>query len=146
MSAVLAALFPSHRAGDSVRTRLVTDGFPTDRVELTSREDLGPADMVPADSLTEKLVRHFTQFFPGNRSAQLLSRGVLEGHAVITVQPRGEIETRRALEILEQAGPMELRERDLEKRTMERAASPSQKPLIPGVRKILIGPTREGPS
>jgi hypothetical protein len=143
MSAVLAALFPDHHTAESVRTRLVNDGFPTDRVELTSREDLGQANIVPADSMPEKLARHFGQFFPKNRSAQLLCRGVLDGHAVVAVQPRGDIETKRAMQILEQSGPMELRERDLDKQTLERAASPSKAPIIPGVEKILVGSGRE---
>lgn len=38
MRAVVAALFPSHEDAEGVRTRLVADGFPTDRVDLTSRE------------------------------------------------------------------------------------------------------------
>ncbi len=36
MSAVLLAVFNEYGVADRVRTRLVGDGFPTDRVELTA--------------------------------------------------------------------------------------------------------------
>lgn len=143
MSAVMAALFPSHRIAVAVRTRLVEDGFPTDRVELASREDPGHAEVVPAADIAEKLRLHFRQLFPEEQDAEateLLCRGILEGRAVIAVHPRGDIETERAREILEQAGPVELRARDLDKQPMERAASPDNETIIPNVRKILLGP------
>lgn len=143
MSAVLAALFPSHQIADQVRMRLVEDGFPTDRIELASRQEAGQAELVPAGTLGEKLSLHFRQLFPAAEDTgaiQLLSRGVMEGRAVIAVHPRGDIETKRALEILEQAGPVELRATDLGNQPMERAASPSEETVIPNVRKILLGP------
>ena len=143
MSAVLAALFPNHQIAVAVRTRLVEDGFPTDRVELASRQDPSPADVVPAKDMADKLRLHFRQLFPADTDAEatdLLCKGVLEGRAVIAVHPRGDIETERAREILEQAGPVELRSRDLENQPMERAASPDKETIIPNVRKILLGP------
>jgi len=145
MSAVLAALFPSHAVAVNVRTRLVTDGFPTDRVELTSHEEAKQADLVPADSMTEKLLLHFQQLFPASEdieATRALCHGVTTGGAVIAVHPRGDIETRRAMEILEQAGPVELRAADLENQTMEHAASRSNETVIPHARKILLGPGR----
>ena len=36
MSALVVALYDNHAAAERVRTRLVQEGFPTDRVELTS--------------------------------------------------------------------------------------------------------------
>ena len=143
MSAVLAALYPDHESAERVRTRLVEDGFPTDRVELASRQDLGQANLVPAATTAEKLTLHFRQLFPSKedvQATQVLSRGVLEGRAVIAVHPRGDLETQRALQILEQADPLELRESDLENQPMERAASPSNTPLVANIRKILLGP------
>ena len=145
MSAVLAALFPSHEIAERVRTRLVTDGFPTDRVELSSRKEARQAQLVPASTMAEKLTLHFRQLFPAAEDAgvtHLLCQGILEGRAVIAVHPRGDIETQRALEILEEAGPVELRSRDLDNQPMERAASPSNETLIPNARKILLGPGR----
>lgn len=143
MSAVLAALFPSHAVAEGVRTRLVADGFPTDRVELTSREEAKQADLVPAESMTEKLMLHFQQLFPAGEDAEAtrtLCRGVTIGGAVIAVHPRGDIETRRAVELLEEAGPIELRATDLDNQTMEHAASRSNETVIPRARKILLGP------
>jgi len=143
MSAVLAALFPSHQIAVAVRTRLVEDGFPTDRVELASRQDPGHADVVPAKDIADKLRLHFRQLFPAEEDAEateVLCRGILEGRAVIAVHPRGDIETQRAREILEQADPVELRARDLDKQPMDRAASPDNQTIIPNVRKILLGP------
>jgi hypothetical protein len=143
MSAVIAALFTEHDTAQRVRTRLVQDGFPTDRVSLTSRQEPGQAQVVPAHSITEKLIQHFRQFFQGPEAeacAQLFARGVLEGHSVIAVQPRGTVETERAFEILRAAGPLELHESDLDNQTMEQAASPSDKPVIPGAEKIVTGP------
>jgi hypothetical protein len=96
MSAVLAALFPSHQVAVAVRTRLVEDGFPTDRVELASRQDPGPSDVVPAKDMADKLRLHFRQLFPADEDAEateVLCRGILEGRAVIAVHPRGDIET-----------------------------------------------------
>lgn len=145
MSAVLAALFSSHEVAVGVRTRLVTDGFPTDRVELTSRMEAHQAKLVPAESMTEKLILHFQQLFPAKEDAEAtraLCDGVTQGGAVIAVHPRGEIETQRAMEILEDAGPRELRSTDLDNQTMEHAASRSNDTVIPNVRKILLGPGR----
>jgi hypothetical protein len=145
MSAVLAALFSNHEVAVGVRTRLVTDGFPTDRVELTSRKEAQQAKLVPADSMAEKLILHFQQLFPAKEDAdatRALCHGVTQGGAVIAVHPRGEIETQRAMEILEDAGPMELRSTDLDNQTMEHAASRSNDTVIPNVRKILLGPGR----
>jgi hypothetical protein len=65
-------------------------------------------------------------------SATALSR-----RAVIAVHPRGDIETQRAIEILEHAGPVELRSADLENQSMEHAASRSNQTVIPNARKFL---------
>jgi hypothetical protein len=145
MSAVLAALFPNHEVAEGVRTRLVTDGFPTDRVELTSRREAHQAELVPGESLTEKLMLHFQQLCPATEDAdatRALCHGVTTGGAVIAVHPRGDIETKRAIEILEQAGPVDLRATDLENQTMEHAASRSNETVIPHARTILLGPGR----
>jgi hypothetical protein len=141
MGALVAAMFPDHQTAEGVRTRLVRDGFPTDRVELTSDKELGHAKVVPAPTVPEKLSQHFRQLFQGDdqeQSAQLLSRCVLEGRAVITVQPRGDVETQRAFEILEQEGPLALRERDLDDQTLERAAAPKESKVLPWIAKVMV--------
>ena len=48
MSAVILAVFSEYGAADRVRTRLVSDGFPTDRVELTASSEPGRAGLHPA--------------------------------------------------------------------------------------------------
>src|SRR5579872_5971741 len=116
MSAVLTALYSNHETAEQVRTRLVQDGFPTDRVQLTSRQELGQADVAPAKELPEKLKQYFHQLFQNERaqrSAQRLERAVLDGGAVIAVHPRGDVETQRALALMEDSGPVEFRASDL---------------------------------
>jgi len=54
MSAVLLAVFNEYGVADRVRTRLVGDGFPTDRVELTASCEPGRAGLHPAASARAK--------------------------------------------------------------------------------------------
>lgn len=145
MSAVLVAVFADHAAAEGVRTRLVKDGFPTDRVELTSAQELGHAKLVPRDSLGEKLAEYFRKLFQtGNdstdeHSVQLFQRAVLDGKAALAVHPRGDIETQRALQLLNEAGPVEVRGADLQNQTFEHAATESETPVT-WVGKVLAAP------
>src|ERR1700722_19189851 len=106
MSAVLVAVFSDHATAEGVRTRLVNDGFPTDRVELTSSQELGQAKLVPRQSVGEKLTEYFGKLFQtGNDnsdelSVRLLAHAVLDGKAALAVHPRGDAETQRALGLL----------------------------------------------
>jgi hypothetical protein len=50
MSAVILAVFNDYETADRVRTNLVRDGFPTDRVELTAPCELGRVACEPAHS------------------------------------------------------------------------------------------------
>jgi hypothetical protein len=145
MSAVLVAVFKDHATAEGARTRLVTDGFPTDRVELTCSQELGQVALIPRESTGEKLLEYFRQLFQQNsghaeRSTELLQRAVLDGKAVLAVQPRGDVETRRALELLNEAGPDQLRGTDLENQTLEFAASETETPGITWIGKVLAGP------
>lgn len=148
MSAVLVAAFNDHATAERVRTRLVQDGFPTDRVQLTSLQELGQVKMVPRASVGEKLTEYFGNLFHsgsaaggnGQRSVQLFQRAVLDGNAAITVQPRGDIETQRALELLNDAGPVELRGADLQKQTLEHAATETDTPIVTWMGKVLAAP------
>jgi len=125
MSAVLAALYADHNSAVKVRTRLVQDGFPTDRVELTSQQELGQARLVPVAAVSDKLTQYFQQLFP-DQGAQVpveqLQSAVMDGQAVIAVHPRGDVETQRAVEILNQAEPVQIASQDLDKQRFERAA------------------------
>ena len=146
MSAVLIAAFRNHAVAEDLRTRAVADGFPTDRVQLTSREELAQAELVPRADLGEKLTLYFRALLQtggqgaGEASVRLFQRAVLDGKAVIAIQPRGDLETRRALELLNQAGPVELRSADLDNQTFEHAATAAETPILTWLGKVLAAP------
>jgi hypothetical protein len=129
MSAVLVAVFKEYGVADRVRTRLVKDGFPTDRVELTSARDPGRAALEPAISTRTKVEQYFRTLLSGEREQQFvkaLVERIERGAAAVAVHPRGTIETTRAAEILEQAGAVEVVAHDLEDQSFEQAASPDE--------------------
>jgi len=148
MSAVLVAAFSDHATAERVRTRLVQDGFPTDRVQLTSCQELGQVKLVPRASLGEKLTEYFGKLFQssgeasgdGERSARLFHNAVLEGKATIAVHPRGDVETQRALQLLSEGGPVELRGADLQNQTLEHAATETETPVVTWMGKVLAAP------
>lgn len=126
MSAVILAVFNEYSAADRVRTRLVSDGFPTDRVELTASSEPGRAGLQPAASTLEKFVQYFRTLLSEEDERPFvegLAKRVAGGAATITVHPRGTIETERAAEILEGEGAVEVVGHDLEKQSFEHAAS-----------------------
>jgi hypothetical protein len=143
-SALLAAVFSDHAAADRVRVRLSTGdaAFPTDRVHLTSTKEPGNAGLVPAASFALKLEAYFHTLFDKDDEAprvRSLSAAVQAGHAVIAVFPRGDIETKRAMSVLRQAKPLELYDHDLDKQTLEHAASESGKPVASEVVDAVAG-------
>lgn len=146
MSAVLVAIFPDHATAAALRTHLVKDGFPTDRVDLNAREDLGQAELVPRQGAGEKLTEYFRRLFQsegnGDRehSVELFQHAVLEGKAAVVVHPRGDIETRRALQLMNDAGPVELRGTDLRSRRFEHAATEKETPIFTWMGKVLAAP------
>jgi hypothetical protein len=126
MSALVAALYIDHATAEQVRTALVNEGFPTDRVQLTSPDEPGPAALTPSSGATDQLQDYFKQVFPDadeRDGVRSFVDGVRHGNAAIVVHPRGDIEVERALGILSASQPLELREHDLANQTMERAAS-----------------------
>jgi hypothetical protein len=144
MSALVAALYDNHAAAERVRTRLVSEGFPTDRVRLTSLAEPGEAAVVgPSEQLESQLEEYFTQLFDRDEerpNVHLFVDGVQQGHAALTVHPRGKVETERALEIMEEAQPIEIIDHDLDEQGMERAASPkNDEPFV----KQLFDATRD---
>jgi hypothetical protein len=126
MSAVLLAVFNEYGAAERVRTRLVRDGFPTDRVELTASIEPGRAGLHPAGSSRAKFVQYFRTLLSKEDEqpfVELLAERVEGGAATIAVHPRGAIETARAAEILEHEGAVEVVGHDLEKQSFEHAAA-----------------------
>jgi hypothetical protein len=148
-SALIAALFSDHAAADRVRVRLSSGevAFPTDRVHLTSTVEPGHAGLVPAASFALKLQAYFHTLFDREDEADLvrsLSDGVQNGHGAIVVFPRGDIETKRALDVLRQAKPSQLYEHDLDKQTLEHAASEDSTPVISIVSDAVTGTKSSG--
>jgi hypothetical protein len=126
VSAVLLAVFTEHGAAERVRTRLVGDGFPTDRVELTASCEPGRAGLHPAASIRAKFLQYFSTLLSEEDEqpfVELLAERVEGGAATIAVHPRGAIEIARAAEILESEGALEVVGHDLDNQAFEYAAS-----------------------
>jgi hypothetical protein len=133
MSALVAVLYDNHATADQVRTALISEGFATDRVQLTSRVEPGPAGLTPSDDMATQLEDYFTRVFSDENEAEEIRRfvdGVQHGNAALVVHPRGEVEVQRALSILSSAKPLQVREHDLANQTMERAASHSGETMV----------------
>lgn len=127
MSAVLLAVFRKLSDAEKVRTDLVRDGFPTDRVELTARAEKGRAGLQPATSTHEQFQQYFSTLLKQEDERAFVSElaGRVAGGDIvtITVHPRGDIETARATEILESEGAQQLVTHDLQNQSFEHAAS-----------------------
>jgi hypothetical protein len=127
MSAVLLAVFKEYEQAERVRTALVKDGFPTDRVELTALREPGQAALVPEGSRREKFAEYFRTLLSDadeQSCVAALTERVVRGAVTVTVHPRGSVETRRASEMLDRAGADEVIGHDLGNQTFEQAASP----------------------
>jgi hypothetical protein len=126
MSAVLLAVFDEYGAADRVRTRLVGDGFPTDRVELTASVEPGRAGLQGGGSVHERFVQYFRTLLGEDDErpfVEALANRVAGGAVTVTVHPRGAIETARAAEILQHEGAVEVVGHDLQNQAFEHAAS-----------------------
>jgi len=133
MSAVLLALFKDYDTAERVRVELVTDGFPTDRVDLTACCEPGRALLEPAESLHGKLAQYFGTLFTledERHYADLLADRVESGAATITVHPRGPVETSRAAEILKGCGAMDVAQHDVVHQAFEHAAARYDRPWV----------------
>jgi hypothetical protein len=143
MSAVLVAVYKDHGAAEAVRIRLVNDGFPTDRLELTSRKELGQAKLAPAADVEGKLTQYFQQLFPADRDdvpVYQLQGAIQAGQAVIAVHPRGQVETDRAIQILNEGGPMQIKAADLDKQSLEHAAAEQESSALSWIGRVMVAP------
>jgi hypothetical protein len=113
MTPVIVALYDDFGVADRVRTQLVADGFPTDRVELTSQRESGQAAAEPGDTYWKKVSNYFHAIFDqtGNyASADQFADRVRNGASVITVHPRTDYELDSARTILQGGHPADFRE------------------------------------
>ena len=113
MTPVIVASFKEFGVAERVRTELVADGFPTDRVELTSRREAGQVDTEPGDSYWHKISNYFHAIFDqtGNyASADQFADQVRNGDSVVTVHPRTDYEMDSARAILRKNAPLDFRE------------------------------------
>ena len=113
MTPVIVALYDDYGIAERVRTELVADGFPTDRVEVTSRLETGQADAEPGGTFVERVANYFHTLFDQTTHEELadeFARRVRAGSSAVTVHPRAEYEIDSARRILRQNGPVELQE------------------------------------
>lgn len=134
MGAVILALFDRFDDAEDVRTELVNDGFPTDRVELTASREQGRAAVQPAESSRGKFVQYFGTLLKQDvepRFVQELAKRVAAGRInTIAVHPRGDVETSRATQILEKHDASQVLAHDLQKQEFEHAASQQTDPWL----------------
>jgi hypothetical protein len=114
MTPVIVALFDDYGIADRVRTELVADGLPTDRVELTSLLETGQADAEPGDAFVARVSNYFhtllDQSEPHNGDAEALAQRVRNGNSAITVHPRTDYEIDSVRAILHRNKPLAVEE------------------------------------
>jgi hypothetical protein len=111
MQDLIVALYDDHARAVEVRTQLVKDGFPTDRVEVTSPSEHRQAQKSPADAFETKVRQYFETLCANDAGEQKLeefTRAVLDGASAVTIHPRGEEEIERAEAILQSQNPRDV--------------------------------------
>jgi hypothetical protein len=114
MTPVIVALFDDYGVAERVRTELVADGIPTDRVELTSLLETGQADAEPGDAFVARLANYFHTLLDQDGrhdgEADELARRVRGGNSAITVHPRLDYEFDSVRRILHRHKPLAMEE------------------------------------
>jgi hypothetical protein len=100
-------------------------------VQLTSQVE--PGAVGTAHDLESQLEEYFGGLF--DRIEELpdvhfFVDGVQQGHAALAVHPRGEVEMNRALQIMEQAQPLEICDHDLEDQAEPAASSHDEESFL----------------
>jgi hypothetical protein len=143
MPAVLVALYDDYATAAAVRTELVHDGFPTDRVQLTATREPGAAGVIPSRTARVRFRKYFRTLFDREDQrgyADFFAEHVCSGAVAVTVHPRGEREIARAQQILKRSTPRALGAQHLEDTALEQAASKHEQTLLqqvvaPGARE-----------
>jgi len=114
MTPVIVALFDDYGIADRVRTELVAEGLPTDRVELTSLLETGQADSEPGDAFVARISNYFhallDQAEGHNGEAEKLAERVRNGNSAVTVHPRTDWEIDSVRQILHRNKPVAVEE------------------------------------
>lgn len=114
MTPVIVALFDDYGIADRVRTELVADGLPTDRVELTSLLETGQADSEPGDAFVARVSNYFHTLLDQNGEhdgdAEAFARRVRNGNSAIAVHPRTDYEIDSVRTILHRNKPVAVEE------------------------------------
>lgn len=113
MTPVIVALYDDYGIADRVRTQLVADGFPTDRVEVTTREETGQADAEPGQKFSDRVANYFHTIFDqsdAQAQAEEFAARVVKGDSAVTVHPRADYEISQARRILNQNRPLKVEE------------------------------------
>jgi len=111
MQDLIVVLYDEHATAVNVRTELVKDGLPTDRVALTSPHEHRQADKGPGAGFETNVKDYFRTLSvdeAGLRKLNAMAQAVLGGASAITVHPRGEEEIRRVQGILQRHQPREI--------------------------------------
>ncbi len=113
MTPVIVAIYDDYGIADRVRTQLVADGFPTDRVEVTSRLETGQADAEPGARFADRVANYFHAVFDQQdeqAQAEDVTDRVVKGGSAVTVHPRADYEIASARRILDENRPVKLEE------------------------------------
>jgi hypothetical protein len=114
MTPVIVALFDDYGTAERVRTELVADGIPTDRVELTSLLESGQADAEPGDAFLARVGNYFHTLLDQNGQhhgqADELAQRVRGGNSAIAVHPRLDYEFESVRRIFDRNRPVAVEE------------------------------------
>jgi hypothetical protein len=114
MAEVMIAVYGNYADAVRLRTALVSDGFPTDRIDVTSGREHGYAGVGPADTPRGRLEDYFGNLLKDKPDApecvtQIASR-LLDGSSAVTIHPRGQPEIEQVRRILDRHPPQLLHE------------------------------------